>query len=302
MTQEVISEEKALGQTELAPELPSSAPMISVSTEALEALRANIKALQEHVVGVLEPGTDYGIIPGIQQPSLWEPGADKVFAAFGCLARPVLITKESDPEQGLLCYIYHAQVYRYGSERLVAEGIGVASTRESKYGVRWVEDPEPFGYPKSQVRKRHDKASGKLKYRIPNPDWGDLEHTLSQMAWKRAKVDAAQALPGVSSVLRKLFTSPQRPQKAASTSAAGRVSVPTDVPPEPAVAEPSPPAGETPDWNVFWGEMKSFGFTADQVHEALGVKSIVTDWSGKGRTLEEARRVILEKLTPKMWR
>ncbi len=302
MTHENVSQETALALADQAPQLPAVATEIGITSAALDRLQVNIRALQDRVVGVLESGIDYGVTPGTHGPGLWEPGADKVFAAFGCYAEPICLKDEHDDESGLIRYMFRAEVLSLATSQRVAVGIGVSSTLEGKYGYRWVEDPEVFGYPKSEVRKRHDKQSGSLKYRIPNPDTGDLDHTLSQMAWKRAKVDAAQALPGVSSVLRRLFSGAPIPHKAPVSKAADTVASPP-----PAAIPATDHHADTytevaPGWNAFWGEIRSLGFTPEQARKALGVDSVLEGWIKKGFTLQSARQIILEKLAPEVER
>ena len=243
---------------------PQLVPITSlrINPAALQAQKEDILLLEQFVQDVLERDVDWGQVPGIPQPFLWEPGADKVAGAYHTYTRPVLLKEEVDPVKQLITYIVQAEVIKY-SGQVVATGIGIASTTEGKWGSRWVSDPKEVGYDPAKLRKKTDRETGEVKYRIPNPDWGDLVHTLLQLAYKRAKVDAVQGLPGVSSSLRRLFTGKRR-------------------------AEPKD------EFPYFWREMKALGLSHEEVHRLLQVKSLY-DWL-ETHSLKEARDLILTKI------
>ena len=259
---------------------------VRVNREALAHMRQDLQLLGEYVASVLEREVDFGSIPGVPQPFLWEPGADKVLAAFNCYPRPVVLQQEVDEVLHLITYIVSAEVVNRQTGEVVATGIGVASTREGKYGARWVENPQDYGLPPESLRHRSRLVGGRTvtQWRIPNPEWGDLLHTLLQMAYKRAKVDAVQGLPGASSALRRLFTNkpPQTTRQAPRPEAPGPLPVEEDT--------------ATPNWVSFWGEMDRLGLLPEKVHEVLGVKSLKDDWVAKGHTIEEARQLVLQRL------
>lgn len=101
---------------------------------------------------------------------------------------------------------------------------------------------------------------------------GELLNNIVKMASKRAEVDAAETLPGVSSALRELFDDKAPPQKPAEGKRG-----------QPAPAKPPEDIG----LGRFWGETGRLGITEEQVHALLEVKS-VNDWVRGGRTLLQA--------------
>lgn len=137
---------------------------------------------------------DYGIIPGTdgKRKSLLKPGAERVCAAFGTVARYEAVEQEIDHDRevhwekqkyrwddevrgkkhyyveasgvskGLYRYVYRCVLYL--GDRVVGEGVGSASTMESKY--------------------------------IDRPR--DLENTIIKMAKKRAFIDATLTTFGLS--------------------------------------------------------------------------------------------------------
>jgi len=112
-------------------------------------------------------------------------------------------------------------------------------------------------------------------FRIANPEPGELLNTLLKMASKRAEVDAAEALPGVSSALKQLLH---------PTSAGAGVQ------------------REDP-WRPFWGEATRLGLTEQQVHERLGDalgRPIESDyqWLAEKHTIPEAIEVLRGRAKP----
>ncbi|MFW6125510.1 MAG: hypothetical protein ACOC58_00230 [Chloroflexota bacterium] len=272
--------------TEILPSVREAQALpVRFRPEALAQMKEDLRQLTGYVENVLERDVDWGKIPGVPQPFLWEPGADKIMAAFNCYPRPTVLKDEIDEGKKLITYIVMCEVLSRQTGEVVATGIGVASTREGKYGARWVKDPEDYGYDREQVQRLRKRKKGDgYEWRIPNPEWSDLVHTLLQMAYKRAKVDAVQGLPGASSALRRLFQE-ARGAEWGSAKAQG-----------PSTGSARAPSEEKPDWGLFWGEMNRLGVTPDQVHETLDIRSLKDDWVAKGRTLQEARQIVLQTL------
>lgn len=130
------------------------------------------KVIQE----VLEPGRDYGTIPGTgDKPTLLKPGAERLALAARFAATFDIISEEIDHDRkvewtkhsrkfgaksgtsfGLYRYAVRCKLLLKGTGELVGEGVGSASSLESKY----VERPR------------------------------DVENTVFKIAKKRAFVDA----------------------------------------------------------------------------------------------------------------
>ncbi|GAI52736.1 unnamed protein product, partial [marine sediment metagenome] len=70
-------------QPTTAVEIIEAAPVpIRLTPEAIEITKQNIALCEQLVSEVLEGDIDWGQIPGIAQPNLWDPGAAKIMAAF----------------------------------------------------------------------------------------------------------------------------------------------------------------------------------------------------------------------------
>lgn len=236
--------------------------VIKLTDVAIETIAHNIKQAERLVFEVLEEDVDYGRLPGIPQEGLWNPGASKINNAFNTY--PDYKVLHHVEEDGLISYTMQSILISRDSQQVVGTGIGAASTREPKYKYRWVPDPKNYGYSDEGIKTLKFKDG---KYRILNPEYGELVNTMAKMAAKRADVDAAQSLPGVASALRKLFTG------------AG-----------------AKPKTDTPKWDTFWGEVGALGLSEERVHQMLGVKSM-KDWLSSGRSLNQAIEVLSAKLT-----
>ena len=81
---------------------------------------------------VLVPGTDYGIIPHCNKPSLLKPGAEKIMNFLGLIARTEIVNRMENYEKGF--FSYEAKVFLIDYNGVVrGEGIGACNSQESKY-------------------------------------------------------------------------------------------------------------------------------------------------------------------------
>lgn len=250
---------------------------LELSAQAIESTKHNILLCEQLVQEVLEKDIDWGVIPGVPQPFLWDSGAAKIMSAFNCYAEYSTVRVVDLP--GKITFTVYCKLISRGSQQVIATGIGASSTRETKHRYRWVANPEADGISRKSCKTRKDG-----KYRIPNPDTEDLLNTIAKMAAKRADVDAAQSLPGVAATLRKLFHEPPagktvsktRPQTANSTT------------------ESEEKATEkTDNWSWFWAKIKTLDITQSEARDILGVNSIKNDWVElQQKSLDEAYQVI----------
>jgi hypothetical protein len=243
----------------------SKPQLVKLTDVAIETIAHNIRQSERLVFSVLEKDIDYGRIPGTPQDGLWDPGASKIINAFN--AYPDYRVLHHVEEDSLISYTIQSMLTSRESQMVVGSGIGAASTKETKYKYRWVPDPKNYGYSEEEIKALKFKDG---KYRITNPEYGELVNTMAKMACKRADVDAAQSLPGVGSALRKLFTGK-----------ASRLSNENMQP---------------PNWNSFWNQVSALGLSEDDVHQMLEVKSI-KDWLASGKTLNQAVETLSQKLT-----
>lgn len=262
--------------------IPTAQAALLLSEQAITTIKHNILLCEQLVREVLEKDIDWGTIPGVQQPFLWDSGAAKIMATFNCYPEYKVI--DATIRTPHIRYTITSQLINRSSHEVVATGIGAASTKEVKHRYRWVEDPEKEGISRKGLKQRKDG-----KYRVPNPETEDLLNTICKMAAKRADVDAVNSLPGVAATIRKLFIHPP-PKKEQGPAAQERPKVTGITPP--------PLKGEEHNWSWFWSKVGLLNITPREAHDILGVVSVKRDWiDTQHRTLDEAYEIIKEAVT-----
>lgn len=160
------------------------------------AAPAEVMAVQEETRALIESALkedrDYGVIPGTKKPTLLKPGAERINAAFACVAAYEVLEREIDHDrpnhyvkrswvwgqrkgekiwseepgqsEGLYRYVVLCRLIHRESGVEIGQGVGSCSTMESKY--------------------------------IDRPR--DVENTVLKMAKKRAYVDATLTTFGLS--------------------------------------------------------------------------------------------------------
>jgi hypothetical protein len=261
---------------------------LRVTKESVQDRRLELDLLQSMVRGVLKKGIDFGRIPGTPADSLWEPGAMQIISAFNCYPGQRRILQLKD-DLDKLVVIVEVPVISRTTQEVMATGVGAASTLETKYKYRWFNeaDAKQIGYDDTALAalKQRQGRNDATEYRVPNPEHGELLNTILKMASKRAEVDAAESLPGVSSVLRQVFTEPQHTRNEAK-----------DYTKREPVQDANTQAG-TYNFTNFWGDIRKLGIDQTKAHELLDVAS-VKDWlvTNTGKTLKDALAAVREKL------
>jgi hypothetical protein len=178
-------------------------------------------AITQYVKDAFIKDRDYGVIPGVDKPSLFKPGAEKLLTFFGLAAQFVEVETVEDwtgVEHGgeaFFMYRYRCDMYRNGV--LLGSGIGSCNSWESKY--RYRDDKRkcpncgkpslmrskfpPKGRPNDEpgwwCNTKKDGCGTDFAYndtriteqkvgKIPNPDPADVVNTIDKMAQKRALV------------------------------------------------------------------------------------------------------------------
>ena len=248
---------------------PPALPL-RISPATIQETMQSIALLQGMVRDLLIRGVDYGRIPGTPQDSLWDPGASQIISSFNCYTGQRRILKLEDTDEKIVV-VLEAPIISRATQHEVGSGVGASSTLETKYKYRWVVNPQEWGYDEVAIKTfrtkqgKDDEGNVTLLYRIPNPEHSELLNTIVKMASKRAEVDAAESLPGVSSVLRQIFSGKKRPEKGEY---------------------------DSPVWQRFWGEVRRLGLTDQEAHAKLGVTSM-KEWLGKGHSLDQALDIFM---------
>lgn len=168
---------------------------------------------------VLQPGLDYGIIPGSTKPSLLKPGAEKLLKTFNYGIRFEQLDAIQDWDKNLFHYRYKATVYDLVSGVAIAEGIGSCNSKEDKY--RWrqpnlkcpdcgaeaviksKQDPGYYCFNKkggcgAKFAGTDERITGQSLKRVENPDVASQINTIDKMAQKRAFIAPVLIATGAS--------------------------------------------------------------------------------------------------------
>jgi hypothetical protein len=164
---------------------------VSISEGRLnpDQLIAQRNAIIEALQRVMKQDVDFGIIPGTPKPTLYKPGSEKILSMFGLAVRP-RVEDLSTPDR--IHYRVHAEIIHRATGIFMGEGIGEASSAESKYQWREVVCQEEWdATPEDRRRIKWKKARPKA-YSVQQvrADMDDIGNTVLKMAKKRAQIDA----------------------------------------------------------------------------------------------------------------
>lgn len=191
----------------------SSSALIDMSGSAnelqrnLAELKFKIDAVQGLVKEVMQEGLDYGVIPGTDNRTLFQPGADKLNALYGYAKLIANKEENKDFKTGHYDVTIRVQLRHVNTGVIVGEGEGFCATYESKYRYRWVfQNDLPKGIDKDSLVSKSfkSKRDGKeyYRYRLENSDLFDVWNTVLKMAIKRAYVSATLAATGLSGIFQ----------------------------------------------------------------------------------------------------
>lgn len=159
---------------------------------------SSLKAINEFgkiVHQLLIEGSDWGVIPGTQKPTLLKPGAEKITKILGLADTYEVTQRVEEWEKGFFHYEVKCTLTHLKTGIVISEGLGSCNSMESKYRYRWLwssELPPDFDGEKAVKRWVTLKSGSKSpQYRVDNEDIYSQVNTLLKMAEKRSLVDAA---------------------------------------------------------------------------------------------------------------
>lgn len=193
---EIKDEEIGGGQnsgTEL--EIPAQAEIAAYALPNEAQIAEYKKFLQNYekfVNEMLKDGIDYGVIPGVEKPTLLKPGAEKLEKFFFLRSKKVLMNKEVSDGGKYISYTYQTNVFNRAGQ-IVATCEGTCNSKEKKYRWTTVFDNQATEEQKAawKLEVRKSRAGKEYKvYVIEKTDCYDLENTIMKMAQKRSYVGA----------------------------------------------------------------------------------------------------------------
>ena len=190
----------------------------------LKAIKANFGLIQTAMNEVLKKGVHYGVIPGTgskAKPTLLKPGADVICALFHMA--PAYEYQITDLGSGHREYLAHCSMADV-SGRVLGQGVGLASTMETKYRYRKGGITCPRCGQPTIFKSTQDKGGGwfcwskkggcgtqfeaddqeiigqQTDERIEHDNPADYYNTCLKMAAKRAQVSAVLTITGASAL------------------------------------------------------------------------------------------------------
>ena len=186
----------------------------------------------------LKEGSDYGVIPGTQKPTLLKPGAEKLVGLLKLADDYTIMDQIKDWDRPLFHFQLMASLRRLENGVVVATGVGECNSMEARYRYRWVFQSDlpklglaPEGLFTRQIATKNGRAT---QYRVDNDDIFSQVNTILKMAKKRALVDAALRAGRLSDV----FTQDLEDHGDEPEGRAAPARRPAPAPPEKATAPP----------------------------------------------------------------
>src|SRR3990167_2453447 len=199
-----------------SPQVPSLPMELTV-----DDLVARLTKLREAAAKALSEGVDYGKIPGVDKPSLWKPGAEKLCVLF--MLDPQTEVEERYTAGGHLNVIAKTTMFHSPTGARLGSGIGICTTKETRYAYRQADRVCPKCGEAAIIKGKAEYGGGWLCFkkkngcgekwadgdaviesqttgRIDNPDLPDLYNTVVKMARKRSLVDAVLVTTGASEI------------------------------------------------------------------------------------------------------
>lgn len=195
--------------------------LMDYSPEYIQMQLAKVVHLMDKVLQRGDDGNgDYGVIPGTKKPTLFKPGAEKLCMMFRLAPRYRIEREYDGPHLTVtaICELYHIP-----TDALMGSGIGLCSSKESKYAYRQQNKVCPACGKEAIIKGKAEYGGGwfcfekkggcKAKFkdgdtsiesqksgRAANEDIADQHNTVVKMACKRAYLDATLKATAASSI------------------------------------------------------------------------------------------------------
>jgi len=166
---------------------------------AVAEVRTNINLMVEVMKSCMVKDMHFGVIPGVQKPSLFKAGAEKLMATFRLSANPVV---EDLSKDGEIRFRVKVEINAKDGS-FVGAGIGECSSQEEKFMWRGVVCQKEFEITQETQRrikfkKDYNNKEGFIELMQVRCNPSDLANTILKMAKKRALVDGVLTATGAS--------------------------------------------------------------------------------------------------------
>jgi hypothetical protein len=199
----------------LAPTVAASRPL--AMRQVLEEQQEIRSILKEYIGQNMVSEIDFGVIPGTVNPTLLQPGAEKLAEIFRCVPEYEVTTRTEQWETGLFHYEFFCKLIHRDSGAVIAEGMGSCNSREGRYWWRNASRKCPSCGKEAIIKGKEEYGGGWLCWKkkdgcgatfeendagiidqkagkVANEDIASCVNTVLKMAKKRALVDASIVL------------------------------------------------------------------------------------------------------------
>ncbi len=184
----------------------TSSPTSSIVPEfaiTMKEARKRIDLLKKFVDELMTPGIDYGVIPGVNKPTLLKPGAEKLCDAFGFSKRIDVTNRLEDWYRGIFHYEVKVTLVCKRSGLIEAEGIGCCNSKEAQYA-------EQGGHDVANTILKMSKKRALIDAVLSATRSSDIfTQDIEEMEWlsnKGTKTPASTALPATRKQLSFIFS------------------------------------------------------------------------------------------------
>jgi hypothetical protein len=159
-----------------------------------------VKELNYLYIHLLQKGTDYGVIPGTQRPTLYKAGAELLAMHFG-FTTETIETTEVKEIFGVPMFTSSARTVVYHNGIAIGDGRGFCSTGETKYSFRWLSEKKlPKNIDKNSLYSEEGEYGKRYRVPVALNETMDVVNTVIKMAVKRSYVDAVIRVTGASRI------------------------------------------------------------------------------------------------------
>jgi hypothetical protein len=184
-------------------EMPSTSATVIDRGQTLSTAQVieRTKKIREVMEAVMKKDVHYGVIPGTQKPTMYQPGADVLNVTFR-IAPKVAHIEDLSHQDGIRYRITVRGVHQ-STEEVLGEGVGECSSDEEKYRWRKAVCVEEWNETAADLRREKwakDRQGKGYKTKQVRTSPADVANTVLKMAVKRAKIAMTIAVTAASDV------------------------------------------------------------------------------------------------------
>jgi len=152
---------------------------VKFTDKAIADLKEQKIQLVKFVQSQLRKDVDYGIIPGVKNPSLFKPGAEKLANLFQLGSRIAKTDRQVDIKENFAMISHTVEIFHIPTGKVIAQCEGITNSQEKKW--------------RDKAKYVNGQKAGTEPQLV-----GDVLNTLGKMALKRAYVGAVIMAVGAS--------------------------------------------------------------------------------------------------------